>query len=167
MKQKDMESPGKDQNFTIRYSVDQAPAEVFAAINNVRGWWSESIEGNTDQPGAEFHYHFKDIHRCHLKIVEFIPDQKVVWHVLDNYFNFTQDTTEWTGTKISFEISKEGDKTVVSFTHFGLVPLYECYNVCSDGWSNYINGSLRSLITTGKGQPNAGDAITESERALS
>src|SRR5512145_1483102 len=158
MKQDRMEKHADRQDFTRTFTVDQTPREVFAAINNVRGWWSESIEGDTDKPGAEFHYHFQDIHRCHLKIIEFVPDKKVVWHVLDNYFNFTQDKTEWTDTKISFEISQNGGKTEVRFTHIGLVPLYECYDVCSDGWSTYINGSLHSLITTGKGQPNVGDA---------
>lgn len=165
MKQDRVEKQTNGQDFSRTFTVDQNPGEVFAAINDVRGWWSESIEGETDRPGAEFHYHFKDIHRCHLKIIEFIPDKKVVWHVVDNYFNFTQDKTEWTDTQISFEISKMGDKTEVHFTHIGLVPLYECYEVCSDGWSTYIN-SLRSLITTGKGQPNVGDAITDSEQNL-
>lgn len=156
----------KDQNYTTTIAVDQTPEEVFAAINNVRGWWSESIEGDTDKLGAEFHYHFKDIHRSRMKIIEFIPDKKVVWHVLDNYFNFTQDKSEWKDTKISFEISKKGDKTEIRFTHIGLVPLYECYDVCSNGWTTYISGSLRNLITTGGGQPNVGDAIADSERAL-
>ena len=167
MTQDRLEKHADSQDFTRTFTVDQSPQEVFAAINNVRGWWSEAIEGDTDKLGAVFYYHFKDIHRCQLKIIEFIPNKKVVWHVLDNYFNFTQDKTEWTNTKISFEISKKGDKSEVRFTHMGLVPLYECYDVCSDGWSTYINGSLRSLITTGKGQPNAGDAITASERTLS
>jgi hypothetical protein len=102
-----------------------------------------------------------------MKIIEFIPDKKVVWHVQDNYFNFTQDETEWKDTRISFEISKRGDRTEVHFTRIGLVPQYECYDVCSNGWNTYINGSLHSLITTGKGQPNVGDAITDGERTLS
>ena len=166
MKQDRMEKHMDSQDFTRTFSVYQAPQEVFAAINNVRGWWSDAIEGDTDKLGAVFYYHFKDIHRSTIKIIELIPNKKVVWYVLDNYFNFTQDKTEWTGTKISFEISKQNDKTEVLFTHIGLVPLYECYDVCSDGWGTYINGSLRSLITTGKGQPNVGDAITDSERHL-
>ena len=156
-----------DKSFTASFSVDQSPEEVFDAINNVRGWWSQAIEGDTNKPGAEFSYHFKDIHRCKIEIIEFIPDKKVVWHVLDNYFNFTQDKTEWKDTKISFEISKKGDKTEIRFTHIGLVPQYECYVACSDGWNTYINGSLRSLITIGKGQPNIGDAITDSEQTFS
>ena len=143
-----------NQNYTTSFLVDQSPEEVFNAINNVRGWWSEQIEGSTDKPDAEFNYHYQDIHICKMKIVEFIPNQKVVWLVMDNYFNFTKDKTEWKGTKISFEITQQGNKTQVVFTHIGLVPVYECYNICSDAWGNYINGSLKSLIETGKGKPN-------------
>ena len=73
---------------------------------------------------------------------------------MSNYFNFTKDKSEWTGTKIIFEISEKKNKTQLQFTHEGLTPDYECYNACYDGWSNYINKSLYSLITTGKGQPN-------------
>ncbi len=156
-----------DQNFTRTFTVDQSPEEAFAAINNVRGWWSEEIEGSTDKLGEEFKYHFKDVHRCTIKITELVPNKKVVWRVLDNYFSFTKDKTEWTGTDITFEISKKDDKTEVHFTHLGLVPEYECFNVCSNAWGSYITGSLRDLITTGKGQPNVGHAITDSERALS
>src|SRR5258708_33916493 len=83
-----------------------------------------------------------------------IPGKKVVWLVLDSYLNFIEDKSEWNGTKITFEIAKEGDKTEVHFTHVGLVPDHECYGACSNAWGTYINGSLRSLITTGKGQPN-------------
>jgi hypothetical protein len=72
-----------------------------------------------------------------------------------------------TGTDVVFEISKIGGNTVVQFTHVGLVPAYECYDICSNAWGSYITGSLRDLITIGKGQPNVGDAITDSERALS
>ena len=154
------------RNFTIALAVDQTPEKAFAAINNVRGWWSEEIEGSTDKSGAEFKYHFKDIHRCKLKITELVPGKKVVWRVLDNDFNFTKDKTEWKGTDVVFEISKKGGKTEIRFTHVGLVPEYECYDACSEGWSFYINSSLRDLITKGKGQPNVGQPMTETERAL-
>src|SRR5260370_4657184 len=142
-----------NQNFTTTFSVDQAPEEVFKAINNVRGWWSEEIEGTTDKLGAEFTYHYEDVHRCKMKIAEFVPGKKVVWLVLDNYFNFTEDQTEWKGTKVIFEVSITCDKTEIHFTHQGLVPQYECFNVCSNACGSYINGSLRSLIETGKGLP--------------
>jgi len=144
----------KDQSFTTTLLVDQTPEAVFTAINNVRGWWSEEIEGSTDKLNEVFDYHYQDVHRCKMKIVELVPDQKVVWHVLDNFFNFTDDKTEWKDTQVVFEISKKGKQTQLRFTHVGLVPEYECYELCYDGWSNYINESLHSLITTGQGQPN-------------
>ena len=146
-------------DFNTILLVDETPAEVFNAINNVRGWWSENIEGGTTRLNDEFTYQFKDVHKCTMKLIEVIPDKKVVWLVLDNYFNFTEDKTEWTGTKIEFEISEKENKTQLHFTHRGLVPAYECYNICFDAWSNYINNSLRSLITTGKGQPNPKENI--------
>lgn len=157
-----------NQDFTTILLVDQTPEEVFNAINNVRGWWSEEIEGNTNQVNDVFTYHYEDIHRCQIKLTEVIPYEKVVWLVIDNYFNFTKDKSEWTGTTISFEISKKNNQTQIRFTHLGLVPEYECYTICRDAWSNYIHNSLRSLIMIGKGQPNStGNPRTADEKKLS
>jgi hypothetical protein len=144
----------KDQNFSATIMVDQTPEAAFGAINNVRGWWSENIEGGTAKLGDEFTYRYKDVHSCRMKLTEIVPSKKVVWLVLDNHFNFTKDKSEWKDTKINFEISRNDDKTEIRFTHLGLVPEYECFDVCSNAWGSYLNGSLRSLITTGKGKPN-------------
>ena len=144
----------KAQDYTTTFTVDQSPKEAFEAINDPRGWWSEEIQGPTDKLNAEFKYHYRDVHRTTFRITEFVPGEKVVWHVLDNYFNFIQDQTEWKGTDVVFEITKKGGKTEVRFTHVGLVPAYECYDVCSNAWGGYIGGSLQSLIATGKGKPN-------------
>lgn len=155
-----------DQNFTTAFTADCTPEEAFTAINNVRGWWSEDIKGRTEKAGDIFNYRFKDIHRCTIKIIQSEPGKKVVWHILDAYFSFTVDEAEWKGTKVIFDISKKGGMTEVRVTHAGLLPENECYDVCSAGWTTYINGSLRSLIATGKGQPNVGEPMNESERAL-
>ena len=147
-------------DFTTTIVVDQTPKEVFKAINHVRGWWSENIEGGTGKLNDVFTYRYGDDHQATMKLIEVAPDKKVVWLVLDNYFSFTKDKTEWTGTKIEFEITEKKNKTQVRFTHRGLVPDYECYDICFDAWSGYINKSLRSLITTGKGQPNPREGVT-------
>jgi hypothetical protein len=144
----------KAKDYTTSFTVDQSPEEVFSAINNVRGWWSGEIEGSTDKPGAEFRYSYKELHRTTQKITEFVPGKKVVWHVSDSHINFVKDKTEWNGTDIVFEIARKGGKTELRFTHVGLVPAFECYGDCSGAWGFYINDSLRSLITSGEGQPN-------------
>ena len=154
------------KNFTASILVDQTPEQAFNAINNPRAWWSEEIKGGTSKLNDEFNYHYKDVHICKMKLTEVIPNKKVVWDVLENYFSFTRDKSEWVGTKIIFEISKSGDKTQVKFTHEGLVPEYECYSICEDSWNNYIKISLRNLIATGKGEPNPKDEKREFNEQL-
>jgi len=157
----------KTKDFTTTILVERTPEQAFNAINNVRGWWSEEIDGATDKLNSVFDYHYEDVHRCKIKIIELVPNKKTVWSVLENYFKFTKDKSEWIGTKIIFEISEKDDKTEIRFTHEGLVPEYECFEICRDAWSTYIQNSLRSLIITGKGQPNAkGKPETENEKKL-
>ncbi|WP_045464645.1 SRPBCC family protein [Sporocytophaga myxococcoides] len=141
-------------DYTTSLLINQSPSEVYNAINNIRGWWSEEIEGSTYKLNDVFMYHYKDVHISKMKLIELIPDQKVVWLVLENHFNFTKDKSEWKDTKISFEITKKGPQTELRFTHIGLGPHYECYEICKEAWGNYIHNSLRKLIETGKGEPN-------------
>ena len=141
-------------DFTTTIEVDQAPEIVFNAVTDPRRWWSEEIEGSTKNLNDEFNYHYKDVHVSKMKLIEVIPNEKVVWLVMDNYFEFTEDKSEWKDNKIIFEINKKDNKTQLRFTQLGLVPEYECYDICQKAWSNYINNSLSNLITTGKGQPN-------------
>ena len=156
-----------NQSFTTTLLVDQSPKEVFYAIVNPCAWWSEEIEGSTDKLNDEFNYHYEDIHSCKVKLIEVVPDKKLVWKILDNHFNFTKDKTEWIDTKVSFEISRQGDKTQLMFTHIGLIPEYECYEACHQGWTHYIQNSLKNLIETGKGLPNAkGTPRTATEKKL-
>lgn len=147
----------KNQDFTTMVVVDATPQEVFNAINNVRGWWSENIDGDTDRFNGEFLYRYQDVHRARMQITEFIPDKKVVWRVLENHFKFTKDEHEWVGTDIIFEISEKDGRTQLTFTHLGLVPEYECFTVCRDAWTYYIQGSLKDLVLTGKGDPTPKD----------
>jgi hypothetical protein len=140
-------------NYSTVFLVDQTPKEAFDAINNVRGWWTENLTGNTADLNDEFSVQFGDVHYSKHKLTELVPNKKVVWLTTDSKLNFIEDKTEWTGTKIVFDIAAKGDQTEVRFTQIGLVPEVECYNACSNAWGDYINDSLRDLIEIGKGQP--------------
>ncbi len=142
------------QNFTTEFTVEQTPEQAFAAIVDVRGWWSGEIDGATDQLGAEFTYRYQNIHRSRQRITELVPGRRVVWEVTDAHLDFTDDPREWVGSKIVFDIASEGDNTVVRFSHVGLTPEIECYEKCSSAWAFYINTSLMRLITVDEGAPN-------------
>lgn len=147
------------KDFNTLLVLDATPSEVYNAINNVRGWWSEEIDGDTDKLLAVFKYRYKDIHQCKIKVAELVPGKRVEWFVLDNYFSFTDDKHEWKDTKVIFDISRKDGKTQLSVTHLGLVPEYECFNVCQDAWTTYVQRSLRDLIVSGKGQPNPKEGV--------
>jgi hypothetical protein len=147
----------KEHDYTENITVNATPKQAFNSINNVTKWWTENLEGSSRKLNDEFTVHFGDVHVSTQKLVEIVPNKKVVWLVTDSKLNFTKDKHEWTGTKISFEIFEKDKKTHVRFTHLGLVPKIECFNDCSNAWGQYISKSLLSLINTGKGQPTVKD----------
>ena len=153
-------------SFTTAFTVEATPAEVYAAVTNVRGWWSEEIEGPTAAIGDEFDYHMRDLHRCRIRITDAVPSQRVEWTVLDNHFGFTQDKTEWIGTTVTFELTPVDGGTEIRFTHHGLVSEYECYDICVNAWGFYIGTSLPELVTTGTGRPNSNGTHQVPEEAV-
>lgn len=144
-----------DTSLTETFSVDQTPEQAFAAIADVRAWWSGQIEGDTDRLDAEFTYTVPGIHYSKFRITEFSPARRIAWLVLDSSLSFIADAQEWTGTTVTFDITERDGRTQVQFTHQGLRPEHECYGVCAHAWGQYINGSLRDLIQAGAGRPGS------------
>jgi uncharacterized protein YndB with AHSA1/START domain len=142
-----------DNSLTIEIVVPNTPEEVFEAVTNVRGWWSEGIGGETRDVGDEFTFSDHVEHWCRFRLTEVTPPRRVVWHVLDSRLDFVEDHTEWTGTQVIFDITPAPGGTSLRFTHQGLTPTVECYDACSRGWDFYINRSLPEFLATGTGQP--------------
>ena len=142
------------KNLKISFTVAENPDAVFAAINNVRGWWSEGLKGKSDEIGAEFFYRHGAIHDSTQKVTELVPGKRVVWRVTQSKLSFIKEQDEWNGTDVVFDIKPVKGKTRVTMTHVGLTPKMECFDACSGGWGFYVGDSLKSLIETGKGEPD-------------
>lgn len=145
----------KNQDYNETIEVNVTPHEAFNQINNVTKWWTENLEGQSQKLNDEFTVRFDDVHVSTQKLVEIIPDRRIVWLVTDCQLNFVQNKHEWNGTRICFDISQLNDKTQIRFTHEGLVPKIECFNGCSTAWGHYIKESLYKLLSVGVGQPEA------------
>jgi hypothetical protein len=142
-----------DKSLSIAFTVEADPDQVYAAVNDVRSWWSGEIDGTTDQLGSTFTYTYEDKHHSTQLITELIPGELVIWHVVEGRIRFVKDETEWTDTAIRFDIIPHGPHTEVRFTHIGLSPDSECFDSCSNAWSYYVGARLRNRIRRGRANP--------------
>ena len=138
----------KKDSYTNSFTSSKTSEEVFDVLLNVQQWWSgfyeETIKGKSKRVDDEFIFKAGGgAHYSKQKLIELIPNKKIVWLVTDSKLNFLNNASEWTGSKICFDISANNNKTKVTFTHDGLVPQIECYNDCSGGWSKYL-GKLKN-----------------------
>ena len=140
----------KKENFTYSFLSSKTPDVIFELLLTVEQWWSglynETIEGKTQLLNDEFTFNAGGgVHNTTQKLIELIPNKKIVWLVTNSKLTFLGNPSEWENTKICFELSKEGDKTIVTFMHDGLVPQIECYNNCSVAWTNYLENLKKKL----------------------
>lgn len=143
-----------DQDLTLSYTVPRSPREVFEAIRDVRGWWSEGLEGPSAEVGDEFRYRHEQIHDSRQRVIESTPGRTIAWRVLDAHLSFAAHPDEWKDTTIRFDLAETPGGTTLRFTHQGLRPSCDCYEACSKGWSFYIGESLLRRLTTGRGSPD-------------
>jgi len=123
-----------------------APDEVYAAlttIDGLSGWWTEDTEGDTSVGGI-LRFRF-DVGGFDMKVLELVPDKRVLWEVTDG-------PEEWIGTTVSWDLEQEGEYTVVLFAHEGWREPVEFMHHCSTKWAIFLM-SLKSLVETGKGAP--------------
>jgi len=129
-----------------RIGVTEAPSEVYAALTTVdglAGWWTEDVEGDSDVGGV---LKFRFIPGgFDMKVLESRPGERVLWEVVDG-------PAEWLGTHVRFELKREGDYTIVLFSHTGWKEPVEFMHHCSTKWATFLM-SLKRLVETGKGEP--------------
>ena len=138
-------------NFTVTLLCKKAPASIFQTLLNVRSWWSglyfEEFTGSSEKIGDVFTFKAGDgAHYTEQKLIELIPDKKIVWLVTESELIFLEKMDEWKGTKLIFEIAQQKENTEVKFIHEGLTPMSECYDSCAPAWTQYIQTKLFPLI---------------------
>ncbi len=64
--------------------------------------------------------------------------------------------SEWIGTTITFDLTHDGEWTIVMFSHAGWREPVEFMHHCSTKWARFLL-SLKSLTETGQGAPHPND----------
>lgn len=133
----------KATNYSFEFTTEQGEAQIFSKLLDIAAWWSgvygETIIGESSKIGDEFTFEAGGgMHNSKQKLIELVPNQKIVWQVIDSNLSFLANISEWTNSKLIFELEKQNNKTKVRFTHDGLTPSNECYDACSTGWGAYM-----------------------------
>ncbi|MDB5802320.1 MAG: hypothetical protein JWL63_3259 [Rhodocyclales bacterium] len=136
--------------------IEATPDAVYAALTTpqgLRGWWTQDCDVDTAVGGTlkfRFGPHYK-----HMRIEQLEPNREVRWLCTVAHIDVDSFTRkdEWVGTQIVFHLSPQGKgQTRLDFEHVGLVPSFECHEVCVAGWTSFIE-SLRLYAETGTGTP--------------
>ncbi len=143
-------------DITHRIGIKAPAAKVYAAlatVDGVAGWWTKDTTGSS-QSGGSVDVRFlsplgKEIGSMRYEVKELVPDKRVHWR-------FTSGPQEWIGTDVTFDLSQDGEYTIVLFGHRNWRELVEFTAHCSMKWAIFML-SLRELIETGKGKPSPVD----------
>jgi hypothetical protein len=139
-----------NKNYHRTITVNASAEEAMKKISQIDLWWRKDFSDRAEKLHDTFTVPFGAPSFVDFVISEMIPNKKVVWSVTDCYLPWFNDKKEWNNTEVVFEFSEDSDKTTIDFTHVGLVPEVECYEVCEKGWDGHITESLVKFINEGK-----------------
>jgi uncharacterized protein YndB with AHSA1/START domain len=131
-----------------------APEQVYEALNTLEGicgWWVEDTTGTTDANGVtEFQLPGDSFH---MNVTEREPGRHLLWEV-------DAGAPEWIGTKIHWDLKRDGDWTILLFKHEGWREPVEFMHHCSTKWASFLM-SLKEYVETGTGRPGPRDVKTD------
>ena len=139
-----------------RIGIRAPAAKVYEAVTTakgVAGWWTRETTG-TAEPGGKIQVLFhnpdgKEIGKMHFALTKLEPGREAHWR-------FFEGPEEWLGTDVTFQMTQEGDMTVLIFGHRNWKEPVEFMAHCSMKWAVFLL-SLRELLETGKGRPAPDD----------
>lgn len=132
--------------------ADAAPQRVYEALATAEGvasWWSTKSEGGSSVGDIQKFWFEKAQGSIDVKVLELVPNERVVWEVVGG-------PEEWLGTTVSFDLSVDGNYTVVLFAHRGWAEPVEFMHHCTTKWGVFLL-SLKELLETGRGRPEPHD----------
>jgi uncharacterized protein (TIGR02246 family) len=151
-----VDMPDYVEHYSSEIELAAPQSTVYAALTTQQGiqnWWTKTCEVGPaigSQVIVKFGTTFKV-----MRIESLLPDREVRWKVTEAHLDAPglTRTDEWIGSTITFQLVRESDfVTRLSMEHRGLTPQVECYEICSNGWKQFL-ASLKSYVESGRGTP--------------
>ncbi|KAF0812087.1 hypothetical protein IGB42_03364 [Andreprevotia sp. IGB-42] len=146
-------------HFQQSLTIDATPAAVYAALTTpagLQGWWTKDSDVDAaNQLGGLLQFRFGP-HYKQMRVEQLEPGREVRWlcTVAHLDFDHLKRQDEWVGTQVHFHLTPQGaNHTRLDFEHIGLVPAFECYDLCQGGWQHFL-ASLQQYAQTGQGTPH-------------
>ena len=143
-------------NYTREIVVSSTPAEAYKALTTgFNKWWTTDCNPVTNA-GEKITFKFGPSYWV-MRANNLVPNELVEYecieahHVHDGLPSSILD--EWKKSILKWAIQKQEEKTNIIFTHEGLVPSLECYEVCEQGWDYFFVNSLKQYLDSGEGTP--------------
>ncbi len=105
--------------YSVAIEVTKSPNEFFHSLVDLTKWWPEIFIGENLKLNSEFVLKSGEGHYSKNKVIEFVPEKKVVWQVKES--RRKEDNFDWTGTKMIFELKPGAGNTEIKFTYDGVV----------------------------------------------
>ena len=152
------------QSYSTELIIKASRSKVFSALTTeegLRSWWTNTCKvDSTVGKESRFEFVFDDGITYNVMLNEIVnPNEKLVWKCIEQYHPTKPDgkkfknPNEWVDSRIIFILSEESGNTKLNFTHEGLTPKLECYDVCNDGWNHFLHDSLKPYLEEGLGNP--------------
>ena len=106
--------------YSVEMEIAKSPHDVFNHLIDLRKWWPEEFVGDNIRLNSEFVFRTGESHISKNKVIEFVPDKKLVWFTTESIRK--SDNFDWTGTKFIFELTPQDNNTLLKFTYDGVVP---------------------------------------------
>jgi uncharacterized protein YndB with AHSA1/START domain len=131
-----------------RVGIDAPIGDVYEALatrDGIARWWTRDVRGESTV-GGELAFHFGSPEPAAImEVAELKRPSRVVWRCV-------QGPDQWTGSSQTFDLHREGDETVVVFTHDGWREPVEFMHHCSTSWARYLL-SLKHGLEGGQATP--------------
>ena len=137
-------------NYECTITTSLTPNRVFDALTKeMSNWWTD-MSSMVNKIGDKTTAKFEDGTAWSFEVTSLEDDKLIELYCYEaNHIHpvtTPEMRTEWQHTTLRFEIIPKGDETEIHFTHIGLTPEVNCYDICCTGWDHFFGSAFKVYL---------------------